>query len=231
LVIKKKKDKEEEIQEGWKGHILPFELVQKTLLKNDFNNLKNKENRVSEIISEYSEILGDISEEDKSSDAINETGDKFVNSVVLLEAKRIEAEIKQGIKFEEDSFEQKLLKVARLINEEKILNKEIKKESEELHIKTKTTIESLTDENAYMLLEKKWIEPLVQNIADLPNDVIHILSDKIKSLSEKYAITFASVEEEIKEAEIELSNLISDLTGNEYDLKGLEELQALLNRN
>jgi len=231
LVIKKKKDKEEEIQEGWKGHILPFELVQKTLLKNDFNNLKNKENRVSEIISEYSEILGDISEEDKSSDAINETGDKFVNSVVLLEAKRIEAEIKQGIKFEEDSFEQKLLKVARLINEEKNLNKEIKKESEELHIKTKTTIESLTDENAYMLLEKKWIEPLVQNIADLPNDVIHILSDKIKSLSEKYAITFASVEEEIKEAEIELSNLISDLTGNEYDLKGLEELQALLNRN
>ena len=205
--------------------------MQKTLLKEDFNKLKNKENRVSEITSEYGEILSDMSEEDKSSDAINETGDKFVNSVVLLEAKRIDAEIKKGIKFEEDSFELKLLKVAQLINEEKILNKEIKKESEELHIKTKTTIESLTDENAYMLLEKKWIEPLVQNIADLPNDVIHILSDKIKSLSEKYAITFASVEEEIKEAEIELSNLISDLTGNEYDLKGLEELQALLNRN
>ena len=231
LVIKKKKDKEEEIQEGWKGHILPFELVQKTLLKEDFNKLKNKENRVSEITSEYGEILGDMSEEDKSSDAINETGDKFVNSAVLMEAKRIDVEIKKGIKFEEDSFELKLLKVAQLINEEKVLNKEIKKESEELHIKTKTTIESLTDENAYMLLEKKWIEPLVQNIADLPNDVIHTLSDKIKSLSEKYAITFASVEEEIKEAEIELSSLISDLTGNEYDMKGLEELQALLNGN
>ena len=106
-----------------------------------------------------------------------------------------------------------------------------KKESEELHIKTKTTIETLTDENAYMLLEKKWIEPLVQNILELPKDVIHALSDKIKALSEKYAITFASVEKDIREAEIELSSLIGDLTGNEYDMKGLEELQALLNGN
>ena len=232
LVIKKKKDKEEEIQEGWKGHILPFELVQKTLLKDDYDSLKNKENRVAEITSEYGEILGDMSDEDKSSsNAINDTGDKFVNAVVLSEAKRFESEIKNGTKFEDDSFELKIIKVAKLINEEKVLNKAIKKESEELHIKTKTTIETLTDENAYMLLEKKWIEPLVQNILELPKDVIHNLSDKIKALSEKYAITFASVEKDIREAEIELSSLIGDLTGNEYDMKGLEELQALLNGN
>ena len=84
MVIKKKKDKEEEIQEGWKGHILPFELVQKTLLKDDYDSLKNKENRVAEITSEYGEILGDMSDEDKSSsNAVNDTGDKFVNAVVL----------------------------------------------------------------------------------------------------------------------------------------------------
>jgi type I restriction enzyme M protein len=229
LVIKKKKDKEEDVQDGWKGHILPFELVQKTLLKADYECLKNKENRVSEITSEYSEILGDMSEEDKNSEAINEAGDKFVNSVVLAKAKQIEFEIKNGTKFDDDSFELKLIKVARLISEEKRLNKEIKKETDELHIKTKTTIETLSDENAYMLLEKKWIEPLVLSITELPNDIIHTLSDKIKSLSEKYAVTLASVEKEIKEAENELSILINDLTGNEYDIKGLEALQALLN--
>ena len=32
MVIKKKNGKEQEIQEGWKGHILPFDLVQKNLL-------------------------------------------------------------------------------------------------------------------------------------------------------------------------------------------------------
>lgn len=230
-VIKKKKDKEEEIQEGWKGHILPFELVQQTLLKEDYDNLKSKENRISEIISEYGEILEEMSEEDKDSDAVNETGDKFVNKEVLSKAKSIEAEIKKGIIFEEDSFELKILKVAKLINEEKLLNKAIKKETDELHIKTKNTIESLTDEQAYYLLEKKWIEPLIQSLLKLPDDVLHTLSDKVKTLSEKYAVTFASIEDEIKNAENELSNMINELTGNEFDMKGLEELQALLNGN
>lgn len=227
-VIKKKKDKEEEIQEGWKGHILPFELVQQTLLKEDYDNLKNKENRISEIISEYGEILEEMSEEDKDSDAVNETGDKFVNKEVLSKAKSIEAEIKKGISFEEDSFELKILRVAKLINEEKILNKAIKKEIDELHIKTKNTIESLTDEQAYCLLEKKWIEPLIQSLLKLPDDVLHTLSDKVKTLSEKYAITFASIEEEINVAENELSSMINELTGNDYDMQGLAELQALL---
>lgn len=230
-VIKKKKDKEEEIQEGWKGHILPFELVQQTLLKEDYDNLKNKENRISEIISGYGEILEEMSDEDKESDAVNETGDKFVNKEVLAKVKSIEAEIKKGINFEEDSFEFKILRVAKLINEEKLLNKAIKKETDELHIKTKNTIESLTDEQAYSLLEKKWIEPLVQSLLKLPDDVLHTLSDKIKMLSEKYVVTFASIEDEIKNAENELSNMINELTGNEFDMKGLEELQALLNGN
>lgn len=227
-VIKKKKDKEEEIQEGWKGHILPFELVQKTLLKEDYDNLKSKENRISEIISEYGEILEEMSDEDKESDAVNETGDKFVNKEVLAKAKSIEAEIKKGITFEEDSFELKILRVAKLINEEKVLNKAIKKEIDELHIKTKNTIESLTDEQAYCLLEKKWIEPLIQSLLNLPDDVLQTLSDKIKTLSEKYAITFASIEEDINTAENELSNMINELTGNDYDMQGLVELQALL---
>lgn len=231
LIIKKKKDKEEEIQEGWKGHILPFELVQKTLLKDDFDKLKAKENRISEIVSEYGEILDEMSEEDKSSEAVNDTGDKFVNAVVLSKAKYFELEIKKGINYEEDSFEIKIIKVAKLINEEKTLNKAIKKEADELHLKTKTTIETLTDEQAYNLLDKKWIVPLVENLLKLPDEVIQTLSDKVKILSEKYAITFASVEEEINNAEKELSNMINELTGNEFDMKGLEELQALLSGN
>ena len=56
----------------------------------------------------------------------------------------------------------------------------------------------------------------------------YTLSDKIKTLSEKYAITFASIEEDINTAENELSNMINELTGNDYDMQGLVELQALL---
>ena len=40
MVIKKKGDQEEEVQNGWVGHVIPFELVQTTLLKEDYDALK-----------------------------------------------------------------------------------------------------------------------------------------------------------------------------------------------
>ena len=43
MVIKKKGDQEEEVQNGWVGHVIPFELVQTTLLKKDYDALKAKE--------------------------------------------------------------------------------------------------------------------------------------------------------------------------------------------
>ena len=41
MVIKKKNGKDTEVQEGWKGHIIPFELVQNTLLKDDVTEIEN----------------------------------------------------------------------------------------------------------------------------------------------------------------------------------------------
>jgi len=38
-VIKKRSGKDTEVQEGWKGRVIPFDLVQETLLKNDRNEL------------------------------------------------------------------------------------------------------------------------------------------------------------------------------------------------
>lgn len=49
MVIKKKGDKEEEVQSGWVGHVIPFELVQTTVLKADYDALKAKEARLDEI--------------------------------------------------------------------------------------------------------------------------------------------------------------------------------------
>ena len=228
IVIKKKNNKEEEYQEGWKGHILPFELVQKNLLKEEYNALKCKENRLSEIKSEYEEIFDTLSEDDKTSQYVNDNGDGFINAQITANEARINAEIKFGTVFDEDSIELKVLKVAKLIKEEKRLNKEIKQEAIALHNKTKTTIESLTDDKAYMLLEKKWIEPLILSIEKLPTSIIQELCQKVKKLSEKYATTLLSIENNIKESETQLADLIDELTGSEFDMQGLKEFQNLL---
>ena len=51
--LKKKDGKEQEVQDGWIGHIIPFELVQKEILSEQYCMLKDKETRLSEIPSLY----------------------------------------------------------------------------------------------------------------------------------------------------------------------------------
>lgn len=71
MVVKKKGNSEQEIQEGWKGRIIPFALIQSTLLAEEREAIKEKENRLSEITAEYEEILDALSEEEKEEDFVN----------------------------------------------------------------------------------------------------------------------------------------------------------------
>lgn len=219
MVIKKKRGKDEEVQEGWVGHILPFELVQNTVLIDDKNILKEKENRLSELNSEYEELINSLTEEEKESSYVNEAKDNFVVAEIkkALKSDSLEAEAKE-----------KLHIANSIITEEKALKSEIKKLSIQLENKTKETIENLTDEQAVKLLKEKWIFPLVQNLMKMPDSIINVLTDKVEYLAKKYETTLESVEEEIVQTEKELCSMIEELNGNEYDMLGLNELKKLL---
>ena len=228
MVVKKIKGKEQEVQEGWMGRIMPFDLVQETYLKAELENLKQKENRLVEITGEYEEILDSLSEEEKELETVNEAKDSFVNSAVTKEAKQLIAEIKKKGAFAEDTYEAKIIKVSELLTEEKELKKVVKIEAAKLHLLTKVTIEKLTNEQVYKLLELKWISPLVSSLNKLPKVIINELTAKIEALAEKYATTYSDVVEQIQEAEDTLSSFIDDLVGNEFDMKGLSEFKSLL---
>lgn len=234
IILKKKDGKEQEVQDGWIGHVLPFELVQETLLKDKLVKLKEKENRLLEIASGYTEIIDSLSEEEKASNVINDASDAFVNSKVIKKAKEVVAEFKTSKQTlskytgSEDSFETKIVYVSNLIEEDKELKKQIKKEATDLHLLTKKTIESLTDDQVLELLEEKWIKPFVASINNLPETIIGYLASKIQALSEKYAITYSEVESQIRETETQLASLIGELKGDEFDMQGLNEFQALL---
>lgn len=228
IITRKKGDIEQEVQDGWVGRVMPFLLVQETYLKEDLDNIRNKESEVLEIASEYEELLDKLSEEDKESELVNDSQDAFVNAMVIKEAKIIKAEQKKGIAIDEDSFEGIILKVDGLIAEEKTFRTQIKTETAKLIVKTKETIENLTDEQVLELLELKWIIPVVSSLNNLPETIITQLSNKVTALANKYAITYSDVAKEIKAAESTLSTLIGDLEGNEFDMKGLNELKSLL---
>lgn len=219
MVLKKKNGTEEEVQEGWIGRIIPFELVQNTLLHDELSALKAHEDRLAEITASCEEALDSLSEEDKDKGFINDDKTAFVWPEVkkAVKAKEEEAELLATLK-----------KVLALNEEEKGLKKTIKDETTKLHQKTKETIENLTDEQVLELLEEKWISPLVKSLHGLPSAVIDTLSKKVTELSQKYATTLNDLESEIEKTEEEFSAMLDDLTGSEYDMKGLAELKNLL---
>lgn len=227
MVVKKKNGKDEEVQEGYVGHIIPFELAQRILLNEEYSNLNKKEQELDIITNEYSEILDNISEDDKSgnSQLFNEDNTAFLNAEVLKFAKELQ---KSKQKYDEESFENQIIKVTNLIEKEKSLKKGIKQDSEKLLAETKRVIENLTDNQALDLLKEKWINPLISSLKELPNHIIKDIISKVSNLSKKYSLTLIDLESQIKEAETSLVGMIDELVGDEYDMKGLNELKSLL---
>jgi type I restriction-modification system, M subunit len=280
MTIKKKEEKE--VQEGWKGRILPFEMVQESLLSDDINNLRLAENRLEQISSEYSELIDLLSEDDKQK-LLNDDNTAFVEKEIndtfksimeelstsetsMLEAylmlskakeqkafieshpeidwnrmipnksgtygktdvKKYIADIKADIFFEEGSLEFTVKEVRNLINEEKVLKKTIKEQEEQLHLKTKSTIEGLSDEQVRQLLKEKWITPLINKIKGIPDKVISVLVSQIDALLKKYETNLIEIDDELNKTEAKLSSMVDELEGNEFDMLGLAELKKLL---
>lgn len=219
LVIKKKSGKEVEVQEGWLGHVFPFDLVQKELLADEVNSISNKENRLNDISVEIEELFEELPEEEKEKDFVNDAKDAFVN-----------AKVKKAQKDETlDLAVRDILKqVVGLQNEEKSLKSDVKSAVDHLQNKTKVQIEQLSNAQVYMLLEKKWITPFIEQMQSLTQELVNGLVQKIEQLSQKYDETLSDIDNEIKEAESTLTSMLQDLEGNEFDMSGIQELIKLL---
>ena len=96
MVIKKKDGREQEIQEGWVGHVIPFDLVQSTILNDELEALKEKEERLFTMQSSYEEIIDSLSEEDKERDELNEAKDAFVSAEVNKSIKSLFGNLKNA---------------------------------------------------------------------------------------------------------------------------------------
>lgn len=219
MVIKKKDGKDQEVQDGWVGHVLPFELVQTMLLVDNLDALKADEDRLAEITTGYEEALDSLSEEEKEKEFVNDDKTGFVW-----------AEVKKAIKAKElDTDVLTVLKKAYADNEEeKNLKKQIKTKSADLHMATKAVIEGLSDEQVYDLLHEKWIVPLVDGLSKLPDSIIADFTATLEKLASKYSTTLSEVEDQIKDTEKELSEMMDMLTGDEFDMHGLAELKTML---
>ena len=228
MVIKKKDGKDEEVQDGWMGRVIPFELVQLTLLRPQYDELKQVEADLEKTLSEKDELLEKLIETGEGENLLNDDNTAFAAKEITKEAKALN---KTKAKYAEDTLEYIIVTADALMTKEKKQKKAVKDQTAALHTLTKTTIENLADDDVLMLLDLKWIKPLCASLAELPSGIINELVAKTKLLAEKYAVTYMDLERDIQEAEQSLSLLIDDLEGSEFDMRGLKELQTLLGAN
>ena len=216
-MVKDKNGVEQEVEDGLKGRIITFELVQKTLFQDDLDDIAALQNRVEAIDGELDaireELLG-MEDTDKYFDA--EKDNAFVTNEIKADSKPradVEEEVKEQLKA-----------IVDLWDEKKAKNTQIKKAKFALEKKTIETIEGLDMKGINQFLELKWIVPITSAIEAMPDATISTLGDAITALDEKYAVTFDEIETNISESEQSLAALISQLAGDEYAIKGLSNL-------
>ena len=137
--------------------------------------------------------------------------------------KKITADAKPKADVETET-KAKLKKIVALWDEQSKTNKQIKAERLALEEKTIQAIEQLTDEEIADFLHRKWIVPVCEGINSSLTAVLSALESSALALSRKYAVSYQQIDDEITAANAEFAQLVSQLTGDEFAIKGLEAL-------
>ena len=212
----KKNDEDVEVPDGLKGRIIPFELVQQVKFQADMDAIDALQSRVEAIDGEVEEVRDSFTEEELEAYCDSEKENAPDKKKITADAKPkadVEAETKA-----------KLKKIVALWDEQTKTNKQIKADRQALEEKTIQAIEHLTDEEIADFLHRKWIVPVCQGINGSLAAVLSALEAVALALSRKYAVSYQQIDDEITQANEELSQLVSQLTGDEFAIKGLEAL-------
>ena len=234
MVLKKKNGKEAELQDGWSGRILPFELVQQHMLNTPMAELENIQSAIASCSADVQDIFDSLSEEDKEAEEVKEClnadATAFSPSDIAKAVKKLMQERKASADsfWEEDSWQELVIRAHAILEEKKKLDRKAKQRFTELHMHTKEIIESLSDADADELLAAKWIDPLISGLRDLPSTAIADLSSAIIQLAKKYELTFADLDSQIHATERELVTMLKDLTGTPTDMLAISELIDVL---
>ncbi|MEQ3234104.1 type I restriction-modification system subunit M [Bacteroides cellulosilyticus] len=217
----KKGDEEIEVPDGLKGRILPFELIQHEKFQAELDAISEKQAEVEEIASSLEELRDGFTEEEGQAYLDEDDNAKFNKNAIKADAKAKGDEVEPETKA-------KLKEIVSLWDKITKLNKNIKEDKATLVQLTIDAIEHLSDEEIEFFLHKKWIDPVCGGINGTLASVFSALEKSVTALEAKYALSYNEIENNIVDAQKELSELIGQLTGDEFAVKGLQELQNRL---
>lgn len=212
----KKDGVDHEVPDGLKGRIIPFELIQHDRFQADLDAITALNDRLSAIASEL-DTKRDEFDEDEAEQYLDSEKDN------AYDKPKIKADAKPKADVEPET-KAKLRSIVALWDEETKARKQVKVALQALEDKTVAAIKALTKKEIDVLLEEKWILPICDAIAAVPTALLQQLTEAVVGLDEKYAETYKSVEQELKDAQTSLADLTTQLTGDEFMIEGLNDL-------
>ena len=215
--IKKDGDDEIEVPDGLKGRIMPFELVQSVNFQSELDAIAQLQAEVDECVSNLEDAPNNFTEEEAA--VYLEDGDNL-----KLNKKKITKDAKAKGDFIEPHTKVKLKEIVALWDKQSKTNKAIKVAKTELEEKTIDAIENLTNEEVDFFLHKKWIDPICQGISNTLTVVLSTFEKAIVALEAKYAESYNEIESKITDNQSQLTEMIAQLTGDEFAIKGLNNL-------
>lgn len=214
MKLVKKGDEEIEVEDGMKGRVIPFDLVQDEMFRGELWSIYDKEKRVEEIASEVEDIRDSLTEDESQ---------EYLNEKENLDTSKIKKDAKAKGDDLEPETKEKLKKLVALWDEKSKLDKALKAERKALEEKTIAHIQNLTDQEVELFLGQKWITPMMSKIIANVNNADFII-DQVNALAQKYAVSYHDLNSQLVEAQNELSGLITQLEGDESSIEGLNAL-------
>lgn len=213
-----KKDGEDiEVPDGLKGRIISFELVQIEKFQSELDAIAAKQIQLDDIAAQLDELRDNFSEEEATAYLDEDDNTKFNKNAIKADAKARGNEVEPETK-------KKLKAIVALWDKTSKLNKEIKADKSSLEAKTIDTIEHLSDEDVDLFLHKKWIDPICDGISNTLSVVLNTFEKAVLALESKYAESYNYIEGQMVDNQKQLNELICQLTGNEFAIKGLNNL-------
>ena len=231
IKVLKKDSKTKKLEEkviGIDGRLIPFAMIQNLYFSDLADEVAALDNEITALATQKDELLDSIDPDDKAE--LLKDGDSGDIDSKKLKSKiaEIKKNIKKGAEYEDDSYESIIMSIDETNDKISKAKKELKAKKTVLDRETEEKTKTLTDEEIYNLLVKKWIDPICDGITNLPHTLISSLEIQIDVLSKKYDTSFTELDSRISAAESSLSGMLDDLTGSDFDMHGLAKLKTLL---
>lgn len=219
MVLKKnsKTKKMEEEQDGYKGVIIPLDLIKEKFFDDDFEKMKVLEFDAEEQKAIWVDIFDSLDEDIKK-----KVQNKKENG---FDGKKLTDSIKANCDGRD-----RLEEADKAIKKEKSIRKEIKNIAYRLNEKAMEKIAILTPNEIKELLITKWIEPIIDGVNFVGNNTIDTFAREVIALKKKYENPLAMLDKELHKMDKELFHLIDELCGSEVDVEALRMLKDFLSK-